>query len=159
MSILRIIGALMIAFSGAFAAYFLNRDAKETLSQTECFISLVRFLRAQIECFSMSVPKALDRVPDEMFSGCGFSGEERPQSMGEFLDGCRVTDDAVMRDMRRLAEDLGKGYREEQLTLCDYCLSLLEGQRARIAGQLPLKIKVNSVLSLAGAAAVVILLI
>ena len=159
MSILRIIGALMIAFSGAFAAYSLNKSAKDTLSQTEYFISLVRFLRAQIECFSMSVPRALGRAPDEILSGCGFSGEKRPQSIGELLDGCRVTDEAVMRDMRRLAYDIGKGYREEQLTLCDYCLSLLEGQRVRIAGQLPLKIKVNSVLSLAGAAAVVILLI
>ena len=149
----------MIAFSGAFAAYSLNKWAKDTLRQTEHLISLVRFLRAQIECFSMSVPKALERAPDEILSGCGFSGEERPKSIGELIDGCRITDEAVIRDMRRFSDDIGKGYREEQLTLCDYCLSLLEAERARIAGQLPLKIKVNSALSLAGAAAVVILLI
>ena len=159
MSILRIAGALMIAFSGAFAAYSLNKSAKDTLRQTEYFISLVRFLRAQIECFSMSVPRALERVPDEILAGCSFLGKERPKSLSELIGGCQVTDQAVMRDMSRLADDIGKGYREEQLTLCDYCLSLLEAQRSRIAGQLPLKIKVNSALSLAGAAAVVILLI
>lgn len=159
MSILRIMGAALVALSGVSAAYFLNSGAKRTLRQTESFISLVRFLRSQIECFSMSVPRALERCPREILVGCGYLGDTPPRSVGELVDGCGEADGAVMREMRRLADDIGKGYREEQLTLCDYCLSLLEQQRSRISGQLPLKIKVNSALSLAGAAAVVILLI
>ena len=107
----------------------------------------------------MSVPRALERCPREILDGCGYVGDALPRSVDELLDSCVDVDTSVMREMRRLADDIGKGYREEQLTLCDYCLSLLEQQRSRISGQLPLKIKVNSALSLAGAAAVVILLI
>ena len=153
MSILRITGAALVALSGIFAAYVLNSSAKRTLGQTESF------LRSQIECFSRPVPRALERCPEEILRGCGYTLDAPPGTLGELLEVCSDADGAVMREMGRLAADIGKGYREEQLALCDYCLSLLEEQRSRISGQLPLKIKVNSALSVAGAAAVVILLI
>ena len=75
MSILRIAGAVMVAISGICAAYFLNLGAKRSLRQTEAFISVVRFLRSQIECFSMSVPRALERCPREILDGCGYVGD------------------------------------------------------------------------------------
>ena len=148
-----------MALSGICGAYFLNRGAKDGLRQTEALISFVRFLRSQIECFSLSVPRTLERCPKEILSGCGYSGEGKPRSISELIEECRIADGASKRHMERLCSDIGKGYRKEQLALCDYCISLLEERRAQLAGQLPLRIKMNSALSIAGAAAIVILLI
>ena len=55
MSGLRVLGAVMIALSGLAGAYMLNANAKQGLSQTEAFISLLRYIRSEIECSSMSI--------------------------------------------------------------------------------------------------------
>ena len=159
MNTLRIAGAVLVAFSGVMTAYVFNSGARGTLRRTEAFIGLVRFMRSQIECFVLPLPTILERCPKDTLRSCGYSSDVPPRSLGELLDGCEEVDDEVMREMRRLASELGRGYRAQQLALCDYTLSLLEARRAAASGQLPVKIKVNSALALASAAAVVILLI
>ena len=107
----------------------------------------------------MPLPRAIGRCPHDILEGCGSRNESSPEGLASFVTECGILDDSVRRNMERFSEDAGKGYRDEQLALCDYCLSLLDARRAQLCSQLPLRIKVNSALSLAGAAAVVILLI
>lgn len=159
MSLLRMIGAVAVVVSGIYAAYLFNSGTRQILKQTESFISLLRFLRSQIECFALPLPQALGRCPTEILQGCGYYGNEVPISGKQFISECYISDDHVRRDVERFFSEAGKGYREEQLNLCDYCISLLEERRVSLASQLPMKIKVNSALSIAGAVAVVILLI
>ena len=159
MSLLRLIGAAAVVLSGISAACLFNSGTKQTLKQTESFISLLRFLRSQIECFSLPLPSALSRCPTEILRGCGYCESESPSSARQLMEGCCIYDDRVRRSMERFFAEVGRGYREEQLSLCDYCISQVEERRANLTSQLPVKMKVNSALSLAGAAAVVVLLI
>lgn len=159
MSLLRMIGAAVVVLSGICAAYLFNSGTKQTLRQTESFISLLRFLRSQIECFSLPLPSALSRCPFEILRGCGYNESKAPSSAKQLMSGCFIYDDCVRRSMERFFFEAGRGYREEQLSLCDYCISLIEERRANMTSQLPMKIKVNSALSIAGAAAVIVLLI
>ena len=50
MIVLRIAGALLLTFSGAFAARLINAAASRSLLQTEGFISFIRFTKVQIDC-------------------------------------------------------------------------------------------------------------
>ena len=159
MSLLRMIGALAVVTSGVYAACIFNSGTRQVLRQTEAFISLLRFIRSQIECFALPLPQALGRCPAEILKGCGYDRAEKPSSGEHLMAGCCIEDTSVRRSMERFFSEIGRGYREEQLNLCDYCISSLEERRAHMASQLPMKIKVNSALSIVGAVAVVILLI
>lgn len=156
---LRVIGAATVVVSGIYAAYLFNSGTKQTIKQTESFISLLRFLRSRIECFALPLPSALARCPVEILRGCGYDGLEAPSSVNRLMSGCCISDDYVRRTMERFFLEAGRGYREEELKLYDYTVSLLEERRASMVSQLPMKIKVNSALSIAGAVAVVVLLI
>lgn len=79
-----------------------------------------------------------------------------PESVSELLP--YISDSAVRGQFSRFCDDIGKGYREEQLALCDYYVAVLEDRRASIASQLPLRRKLNSALCVSGALALVILL-
>lgn len=159
MSLLRVIGAATVVVSGIYAAYLFNSETKQKIKQAESFISLVRFLRSQIECFALPISHALARCPQEILNGCGYDDVEAPSSAKQLMTGCFISDNYVRRSMERFFSEAGRGYREEQLNICDYAISLLEERRASMVSQLPMRIKVNSALSIAGAAAVVVLLI
>ena len=157
MTILRIFGAVILSLSGIAAAYVLNSAAKKGLSQTEAFISFLRFLRSEIECFSMPVPRAITRCPSELREECGCAAEV--SDLRGFLQECTVFDSEAVSLMGRFCDDVGKGYRDEQLALCDYYISLLDEHRRTLAESLPSRRKRNSALCLAGALALVIVLI
>ena len=150
-------GAVIIAISGLGAAYVLNSGVREGLTEAQSVISLVRFLRSEIECFSMPVPRALSRCPKEILVGCGYTDSRPPESIYSLTE--HLSNTAVRAQLARFCEEIGKGYREEQLSLCDYYISVFEEHRKELAQQLPMKRKVNLTLCLSSAIAVVILLI
>ena len=127
------------------------------VTQTEAVISLVRFLRSEIECFSMPLPRALERCPDEILRACGYKGAKPPRSPSELLDG--ISDTVTKAQLSRLCDEIGKGYREEQLALCDYYLAVFEERRRKLADQLPAKRKMNCTLCVCSALALVIILL
>lgn len=138
------------------AAYLLNSAARRGLTGTEGLISLIRYLRSEIECFSMPLPRALARCPRQILEACGYSGASAPESIRQILP--YVSDSVTRAQMSRFCDEIGKGYLDEQLSLCDYYIEVLEERRRELATQLPPRRKVNSVLCLSGALAIVILL-
>lgn len=157
MTILRIFGAVILSLSGIAAAYALNSTAQRGLSQAEAFISFLRFLRSEIECFSMPLSRAMARCPSDILTECGC--EEQIHGLRGFLQCCAVYDSETVELMLRFCDDVGKGYRDEQLLLCDYYISLLDERRRYLFEALPSRKKRNSALCLAGALALVIVLI
>ena len=147
-----------MALCGVVAAYILNAGARSALLQNEAFISFVRFLRSQIECFSMPLPRAIERCPQDILRGCGCS-DARAEDASSFLCRCEVADAQSVEIMRRFAADIGRGYRDEQIALCDYCVSLLEERRQKLSASLPARIRMNGALCIAGALALVIMLV
>lgn len=155
----RIAGAVIVALSGAAGAYILNASARTALVQTEAFISLLRSLRSDIECFAMPIPKALARCSKELYRSCGYLSDVPPSGIDALLSGCKISDAELRRLLESFSGDVGRGYRDGQLALFDYCLSQLEARRKRLCEGLPAKRRMNSALCLSGALAIVILLI
>ena len=158
MSMLRIIGAAVTVFSGIAAAYMLNGAARLTLCQNEAFISLVRFIRTEIECYATPVPRALERCPEGVLCACGYTGHGSPSSVSELAKRCKIYDSSTQKSVEGFAKSIGRGYREEQLALCDHYIDELENRRRVISAELPIRKKMNSALCVSGALAVVILL-
>ena len=89
---LRILGAVAVIVSGAYVAHMLNESAKRRLKQTEAFISLVRFIRSQRECFAMPLTLTLVRCPRDILKRCGYSLSEPPPSGESLMSGCGIED-------------------------------------------------------------------
>ncbi len=104
----------------------------------------------------MPLPRALARCPKETLKACGYNAEKPPESIRELL--LYVSDGATREQLCRFGEELGRGYTEEQLALCDYYTEMLEDRRRQLAEQLPVRRKMYSALCMSGALAVVILL-
>ncbi len=145
-----------MAISGLCAAYLLNKNARLALVEAEAVISLIRFLRTEIECFAIPIPRALARCPKEILDGCGYKSDKPPQNT-EVLALC-LADTEAAEQLKRFSREIGRGYTEEQLSLCDYYIAIFEERRQRIAQQLPMRTKMNLTLCVSSALAVVILL-
>ncbi len=153
----RMAGAVILVFSGFAGAWMMNASATRTLSQTEAFISFLRFIRIQIECFSMPAAEIIARCERELLEDCGLSATEVPQSLEELFERCAVKDSETKEILKKFSASFGKGYREEQLRECDYYLALLCDRRQKLSDELPRKKKLNSTLCVSWALAVVIL--
>lgn len=146
----------MIVLSGAWSAYLLNARVRLGTVQAEAFISLIRFIRSEIECFAMPIPRALARCPRKLLEECGFSSAGAPESVEELLE--NINDGITRAHLERFCGEIGRGYRDEQLALCDYYITVLEERRLKLAEQLPMRKRINSALCLSGAFAIVIVL-
>lgn len=134
----------------------LNKAEGARLEQTEGLIALIKFLRTQIDCFSMPVGEALSRCPREVLDRCVSVGG-RLSSAEELCEKLKTNDRQTRCIMEQLCRQIGRGYRAEQLALCDGICEQLEQRRGALAQQLPLKKKRNSTLCVSGALVLVIL--
>lgn len=148
---------MTVALCGAWAAYLLNSRVRTSVICVEAVISLIRFLRSEIECFSMPIPRALERCPKEILDGCGYKDDVPPSTPSDLLGG--VSDSVAQAQLSRFCDEIGKGYRDEQLSLCDYYLAIFEERRRELAEQLPAKRKMNCALCVSSALAIVIILL
>ena len=135
----------------------MNNGIRIGLTQTEAVISLIRFLRSEIECFSMPLPRALERCPADILVGCGYKGDAAPRMPSELLSG--ISDKVTYAQLARFCDEIGKGYRDEQLALCDYYLAVFEERRIKLSEQLPVKRKMNCALCVSSALAILIILL
>ena len=153
----KIAGAMILVLSGCAGAWFMNSAASRSLSQTEAFISFLRFVRIQIECFAMPAGEIILRCDRTLLEECGLRGEPLPTTLDELVGRCAVRDSEVGEVLRGFASSFGKGYRDEQLRECDYYLGLLCDRRQKMSEELPRKKKLNSTLCICWALALVIL--
>lgn len=126
--------------------------------QSEALARLLEFLRLQVECFALPVGEILSRVDRELLFGCGWRREEPPRSLSELFGAASSLDKESRRILGELALSFGKGYREEQVRLCDGAERQLRAHTERLRQSLEGKKRVNLTLCVAGATAFVILL-
>lgn len=108
----------------------------------------------------MPIPTALGRCPSEILKKCGYQDASvSPTSLCELLSATDEESEETRKIMARFCAELGRGYKQEQLALCDATLKGLEAHRSRLAGELPAKQRLGGTLSVCGALALVILLI
>lgn len=155
----KILGSVIIISCGVAFAYLLNGKARTRLIQLEGFIELVRYLRAQIDCFSMPIPTALARCPGGVLEKCGVRSCENIRTVRDLIDECDCSAEEIGELMRGFAADVGRGYKYEQLALCDRTIERLEEHRETLAATLPARNKLNGTLCVCFSLAVVILLI
>ncbi len=155
----KIIGAGILLLSGAIGASALNRSLSEMRDQTDALTELVRYVRWQIECFSMPVSSIFAHAERDLLLRCGYKLDIPSIDFKSFLEELKIHDGATESALRELAMSFGNCYREEQLRACERCIEALELRRGEFAIEIPKRKKINTTLFISGALGVAIILI
>ena len=161
MLLIKLTGATLALLAGGYGAVLLNRRARLTVDRCDAWISLLRLVKNQIDCFSLPVPEILARCDATLLSRVGWEGTAPPEdfaALAAALPGAGLSEEAE-RVARFFSEEIGKGYRAEQLRTCDYGIGLFCAERDRLLSELPRREKRNLTLCLSAAAGTVVVLL
>lgn len=157
----KLLGALLVTAMGVYGAVLLNRLADRRIDGVEAWIALLRLTKNQIDCFSLPQTEILARCDPHLLARIGWEGELPPTDFAALAEGLPMT--ALSMEGERIArsflEEIGKGYRAEQLRTCDYGIGLFTAERDRLLAELPKKRQRNAVLSMALSLGAVVLLL
>ena len=140
---MKLIGSVLIIFASIIASYLYEKKLKASIQATEELYHYVLFIKNKIEYFSMPINeiKKSYPCPNIISNNVEFLDKESKNTMDNFLS------------------KLGKGFKKEQLALCEYTLRTLEQSRDKAKMEFTKKTKVFRSLSLFTGIGCVILLI
>ena len=154
---LKLIGGMAVMISCSLCASYITSLEKRKIEQTEAFIELIKHIRNQIDCYSMPIEKIFLSAKD-MLLKLGIEKEIR--TFSDLLSECEIeSGEEAKKTLNTFAESLGKGYRENQVKMCDGVLSELEVIRKKLTDAYPSKKKTTAALCFAGGGALLIALL
>ena len=155
----KIAGAVLLLFSGMLLASHLNGELERRRAQAVAIEEWLRFVRGQIECFSMPIADILRQSGIDVLSRCGYLSEVMPRDLAEMLERSEIYDPNIKEALSELAASFGGCYRDEQMKACERCIDKVSQRREAISRDMPKKKKLNSTLCISAALAVAILLV
>ena len=154
------LGAFLILLVGALISASLLAFERRRVRQAEGFLSLLRFLRWQIDALAKPLPQILAACDRTVLSSCGWQEKEPPATLGALLDGVSLyLSPEICTLLFDFAAGFGAGYREEQLRGCEYHLARLSPYCDMLQRELPKRERVALFLPVAAALALILLLI
>ena len=121
------------------------------------FISLLFYIKGQIDCYSLPLDKILSSVSEDILQSCNC--REKPDSIEQMIKNSKIyLEDESMRLLNAFSAEFGSTYREEQLKRCDYYIQALSEQRRRLSDDLPAKSKIGSALCICSSLGIMIIL-
>lgn len=155
---LKILGASMIALSCFATSATLVSYERKKLRQLDSFTALIRYIRNQIDFYSVPIDRILSECPSEILDELG--GRESKMTLeGLVKREAVIIEGEGRRIISELASSFGKNYRERQVKLCDNALSGLETIRTAEQKNFSARKKtVNALCAAVGGLAVILLL-
>lgn len=134
--------------------------SRRKLRMTEALISLLTYIKAQIEFFSAPLSEIYNGFRNETLDNCGFTENLRQKGFAAALDTIHFSIPVeVYNSLTAFAAGLGKSGKQCQTDLCDYHIEMLRTVCTELTASLPQKTRMYTSLSvMAGLTAVIILL-
>ncbi len=130
------LGIGVILCCGIMAGLSFAAFERRRLTQAEGFLSLLRLIRLQIDCFCTPVARILAECDGEVLAACG--AVDRPADFAALLNGSKLyLSEEICRLLGELAGRLGGSYREEQLRCLDYYIARLAPYCDTLRADLP----------------------
>ena len=155
----KIIGLGILSLSGVIGASVFNKELTESKDQVDALSGLVRYVRWQIECFSMPISSIFARTERELLFRCGYKKDIPAKDFKSFLEDIKIYDSATECALAELSQSFGNCYKEEQIMACERCSAVLEERRSELSDEIPKRKKINTTLFISGALGVAIILI
>lgn len=147
---MRMLGFALIVMGGWGISLHLVREMKQNISTWVACGDFVRYIRLQIDCFLSPQDQIFHSFSHPILEGNGLlpalrSGED----MEVAVKG--IKDKQLADMMLRFGRELGQGYREEQLRVCDFYLAQMVTHRECEEEKMPSQIKIKRTVCMVGA--------
>lgn len=140
----KFIGSLLVVLAGGVLSFSFCRFEKKKLSVLDSYISLLFYIKGQIDCYSKPISDILKSADREIIEGCGcrFSDSMNLDDMLE--EGKIYLERESMRLLSCFSKEFGSTYKDEQLRRCDYYIEALLEERRGLSDDIPSRNKVGS---------------
>ncbi len=154
--IIKIAGGVALLLSGIIAALSHRHFQWRKLRTIDGFISLLFFIKGQIDCYARPRSEILHSLPGEVFCACNCP--RGADTLEEMVDASRIyLDDEPLRLVSSFASEFGSTFRTEQLRRCDYYISSLTEERKRVFSEVNSRIRSGTALLVCVCIGVIIL--
>ncbi len=154
---LKLIGSLFFGISGVIIAFSYSRFQRKKLTTIDGFISLLFYIKGQIDCFSRPRSEILSTLPAEVFCACNC--HRGADTLEEMVDASRIyLDEEPLRLVSSFASEFGSTFKSEQLRRCDYYISAIGEERKRVFASVNSKSRAGSALWICACIGIIILL-
>ena len=129
--LIKLIGSVLLSLTGALSAWELVRYHRTRLRTLDGIISLIFYIKGQVDCYSRPISDILSAIPPRIARACNCKGgisclEDVAESSEIYLD------EECARIFESFAAEFGQSFREEQVRRCDHYISLLSDRRATV---------------------------
>ena len=163
-------GVLLLLLAGGYVSAAVSRFERRRLQVLDGYLSLLYYVKGQIDCYAMPLSDILMRADPTVLSAC-LGGEGGGLYAVACLDpnGGRLLTDMIRdshlylepeseRLLLTWAGELGATYRAEQVARCDYYVEALTAERRKLYEALPARLRTTATLCLCATLAAAILL-
>lgn len=158
----RVGGSLLLVGLSLYACYSFSLLEERRVRQTEGFLLLLRYIRTQIACFRATVGDIYTSFENRALTECGFLAALRRIGFSEAMNASRARlylDEEELRLLSAFGEEIGQGYAEDALALCDYTVSEMEKAMEKRRAEAPRRTRVAHSLVMTGGLVLVFLLL
>ena len=150
------VGSALLFVCAVFISTYVSRFEKRRLEVTDAFISLIFYIKGQVDCYSKPIDEILSGAPSRVLDACAYRGGEGLISM---VERSRLyLGDESFRLLYCFASEFGSTYREEQMKRCDYYIEALTEERKNMAEDIPKMSRIYSTLAICSVLCIIILL-
>lgn len=154
--IFKLFGSFLLCASGAYISIYVSKFQKAKLTVLDSFISLVFYIKGQVDCYSRPISEILYSAPREILDNCGVTEN---MELCEMVEKNRIyLSDEGFRLLFCFASEFGSTYREEQMKRCDYYIEALSEERRIISEDIPKKSRIYSTLAICSSLCLLIML-
>ena len=148
---MKIIGSFLIIISSVISSYYYDKTLKDNIKNLGSLINLISRIRTKIEYYSISI--------DEILKDCKNENSWIDSVIKGEKYNTKFLDKNLINDIENFFMTIGKGYKKEQLSLCDYILKSLTKYLDSMKTEFSKKSKIYRTLSLFFGVGLVILLV
>lgn len=124
-----IVGSVLLFAASAAVSVSYAASSRKRIADTDALIDLVRHIRVHIEYFLTPLDRIYSDFSSDALGSCGFSEVLKKRGLTEAIrSGKANTSKKTSEILLKFSESLGEGYRNDQLDLCDLCISSLTEQ-------------------------------
>lgn len=137
---MKILGVIVLLFSGVGLAVRLSRDEDRALRQARALLEFLSFVNDAVENYALPASQILLSCDPEIIFAMGYrEGAGMPTSFEELALGCDFCDAETSSVLSEFAGDFGNGYRAQQVAknghFIDKAKRRLEKLERRVPGR------------------------
>ena len=165
--IYKILGCIFLLLAGGYVSLWITRFERRRLRVLDGYISLIYYIKSQIDCYAMPLTDILAGADPSVIAAClgvdtlpiGDTWESRDPPLSAMIQESRLyLDQEAERLLTTFTGELGRNYRTEQVSRCDYYISALTEERRKLSESMPARIRACGILALSAALGAAVLL-